>query len=188
MTAVQYTTLALILVAFLIAAVVMRAIRVIVDRALNALEIVSTENRAAVHARAQQLLRAVTLLAYGIAAAASVSLAMSRFGIHEPRWSLRAVAYWSADHGFNIAIILVGAYVVIRAANLAIEHLQYKLGRRHASTDLEWQRRAATLGGILTSLVSATVGFIAALMLLRELAIDVVPILTGAGIAGLAVG
>src|SRR5207244_13137604 len=52
----------------------------------------------------------------------------------------------------------------------------------------EWQRRAATLSGILTSLVTVTVGFLAMLMLLRELSIDVLPILTGAGIAGLAIG
>src|SRR5207248_8965551 len=58
----------------------------------------------------------------------------------------------------------------------------------HATTDLEWQRRAATLGGILRSLVTAVIGFVAMLMLLRELSIDVVPILTGAGIAGLAIG
>ena len=36
--------------------------------------------------------------------------------------------------------------------------------------------------------VTVTVGFVAILMLLRELAIDVLPILTGAGIAGLAIG
>ena len=62
------------------------------------------------------------------------------------------------------------------------------MGLRHATTDLEWQRRASTLGGILTSLITATVWFVALLMLLRELTIDVMPILTGAGIAGLAVG
>jgi moderate conductance mechanosensitive channel len=55
-------------------------------------------------------------------------------------------------------------------------------------TDLEWQRRATTLAGILTSLVTAVVGFVAILMLLRELSVDVIPILTGAGIAGLAIG
>jgi hypothetical protein len=69
-----------------------------------------------------------------------------------------------------------------------IEHLQYKLARRQAHTDLEWQRRAATLGGILTNLLTASLVFIAILMLLGELSIDVVPILTGAGIAGLAIG
>src|SRR5207245_2604404 len=62
------------------------------------------------------------------------------------------------------------------------------LGRRHAQADLEWQRRAATLGGILTSLVTASVSFVAVLMVLREMSIDVLPILTGAGIAGLAIG
>jgi small-conductance mechanosensitive channel len=37
-------------------------------------------------------------------------------------------------------------------------------------------------------MVTAVVGFVAILMILRELTIDVVPILTGAGIAGLAIG
>src|SRR5207245_9907681 len=41
---------------------------------------------------------------------------------------------------------------------------------------------------ILTSLVTVSVAFVAILMLLQELSIDVVPIMTGAGIAGLAVG
>src|SRR4030095_16183880 len=55
-------------------------------------------------------------------------------------------------------------------------------------TDLEWQRRAATLSGILTSFVTATVAFVTILMVLRELSIAVVPTLTGAGIAALAIG
>src|SRR5262249_52272472 len=81
-----------------------------------------------------------------------------------------------------------GGWVVIRVAGLAIEHLQHRLLRRHARADLEWERRAATLSGILSSIVTASVGFVAALMLLRELSLDVMPILTGAGIAGLAIG
>jgi small conductance mechanosensitive channel len=75
----------------------------------------------------------------------------------------------------------------MRAATLAIGRLQSRVGGS-AQTDLEWQRRAATIGGILTRLVTVAVGFFAVLMLLRELSIDVVPILTGAGIAGLAIG
>jgi small conductance mechanosensitive channel len=160
----------------------------VIHRLLDALEIVGSENRAAVHARAKQLIRALTLLAYGVAALASVSLALERFGISEPQWNPRQLVHWSLTHGINVLVILTGAFIVVRAANLAIEHLQFKLARRHASGDLEWQRRATTLGGILTSLVTAVVGFVAILMMLRELSIDVVPILTGAGIAGLAIG
>jgi moderate conductance mechanosensitive channel len=95
---------------------------------------------------------------------------------------------WALTHGINLVIVLVGAAIVIRAANLAIENLQQRLSHRHVTSDLEWQRRASTLGGILTSLVTVTVWFVAVLMVLRELSIDVLPILTGAGIAGLAIG
>src|SRR5207249_2945799 len=188
MPSIRYTTIVAVVVAFVVAALVVRAAHAIVHRLLDALEMVGAENRAAVHARARQLIRALTLLAYGVAALASVSLALSRFGLSEPRWDPREVARWSATHGINVVIIAAGAFIVIRAANLVVEHLQFKLTRSHATTDLEWQRRAATLGGILTSLMTAVVGFVAALMLLRELSIDIVPILTGAGIAGLAIG
>jgi small conductance mechanosensitive channel len=184
----QYTTIAAVLLAFVAAALLVRLAHGVIHRALDALDIVGSENRAAVHARARQLIRALTLLAYGIAALASVSLALERFGVSEPQWNPRQLLHWGLTHGINMLVILVGAFIVIRTANLAIEHLQFKLSRRHATSDLEWQRRATTLGGILTSLVTATVGFVAVLMVLRELSIDVVPILTGAGIAGLAIG
>jgi moderate conductance mechanosensitive channel len=188
MPSIRYVTAALVVIAFLIAAVVVRILNTLVHRTLNTLDIVGSEDREAVHARAKQLIRAATVLAYGVAAVASISLALSRFGISETRWEPRVVARWAVTHGVNVIIIVAGAFVIVRAANLAVEHLQYKLSRSHASTDLEWQRRATTLGGILSSLVTAAVGFVAVLMLLRELAIDVIPILTGAGIVGLAVG
>jgi small conductance mechanosensitive channel len=177
-----------IVLAFLGAALVVRVAHALLHRFVDHLDIVSSENRAALHARAKQLIRALTLLAYGVAALASVSLALSRFGVGEPRLDPRTLAHWFLVHGINVIIICAGAFIVVRAANLAIEHLQLKLGGRHAQGDLEWQRRAATLGGILTSLVTVSVAFVAILMLLRELAIDVLPILTGAGIAGLAIG
>jgi moderate conductance mechanosensitive channel len=183
-----YGTLAAVALAFVVAGVAVRVAHLIIHRALDALDIVGAEDRAAVHARAQQLKRALTVLAYGVAAAAGIALALNRFGINEPRWDLRQLAHWALTHGVNLLIIAVGGFIVVRAANLAIEHLQFKLAHRHTASDLEWQRRATTLGGILTSLVTAAVGFVVVLMLLRELSIDVVPILTGAGIAGLAIG
>ncbi len=188
MSDLRYTTLAAVLLAFVLAAIAVRVARVVIHRLLDALEIVGAENRAVVHARARQLTRALTMLAYGVAALASVSLALERFGVNEPQWNPRLLGHWALTHGVNIVIILVGAFIVVRAANLAIDHFRFKLTRRHAAGDLEWQRRATTLGGILTSMVTATVGFVAVLMLLRELTIDVLPILTGAGIAGLAIG
>ena len=184
----SYLTITEIVLAFAIAAIVARLGHAMVHRMLSRSEIISPERRAAVHARAQTLVRAITYLAFGVAAVASVSLALTRFGVTESRFRASDAAAWFIEHGLNIIIILVGATILTRAASLAIEHLQLSVGRRAGQTDLEWQRRASTLRGVLTSLVTASVGFIAILMLLRELSIDVLPILTGAGIAGLAVG
>jgi small conductance mechanosensitive channel len=87
--------------------------------------------------------------------------------------------------GVKIVVIVVAALAVIRAATLAIGAVGQRVG---VERDLEWQRRTSTLAGILSRLVSSVVWFVALLMLLRELSIDVLPLITGAGIAGLAIG
>ena len=183
----DYTTAGIILLAFALAALLVKTADVLIHRLLGRLDVVSTENQKAIRDRARKLVRALTMMAYGVAAAASISFALTRFGI-APGWNLESFVPWFLRHGVNIIIIVIGATVVIRGAHLAIEHLQYKIGRRHSHEDLEWQRRATTITGILTSLVTISVGFVATLMLLRELSIDVFPVLTTAGIAGLAVG
>lgn len=188
MTTTTYFFVGAIVLAFVLAAAAVRLSRSIVDRMLGSLDLVGADTQEGLRARAQPLIRALTLLAYGVAAVASVALALTRFGVDEPRWDPKTVSSWVLGHGTNILIILVGGWVVVRVASLAIEHLQLRLLRRHARTDLEWQRRATTLSGILSSIVTASVGFVAILMLLRELSVDVMPILTGAGIAGLAIG
>jgi moderate conductance mechanosensitive channel len=188
MSFAQYTTLGAIALAFVGAAVAARVAHAAVHRLLDALDILSAEERAAMHVRARQLIRALTLLAYCVAGIASISIALSRLGVEEPRWDPRALSHWALGHGVNIVIILAGGWITIRAAGFAMEHLQYTLGGHHLREDLEWRRRAATRSSILTSLITASVVFVTILMLLRELSIDVMPILTGAGIAGLAVG
>ncbi|HUR35373.1 MAG TPA: mechanosensitive ion channel domain-containing protein [Vicinamibacterales bacterium] len=174
--------------AFGAAAAVVAIAHAIVRRAIATMGASSPESRQALHDRATRLMGSLRLLAFGVAALASVSLALARFGITEPTWEPRAFGRWVLTHGVNLVIIVAGAAIVIRVANLAIENLQQRLSHRHTTSDLEWQRRASTLGGILTSLVTVTVWFVAILMVLRELSIDVLPILTGAGIAGLAIG
>jgi small conductance mechanosensitive channel len=183
-----FITIGSIVLAFALAALAVRLVRRLIQRFLSTLNEVNAGNHQAVQARAATLGRALTLLAYGIAAVISASFALSRFGLADPEWDPRLVGRWFLTHGVNLAIIMVGATVITRAASLAVEHLQFRISRRQAASDLEWQRRARTIGRILSSLVTVVVAFVAVLMALRELTIDVMPILTGAGIAGLAVG
>src|SRR5207247_8514540 len=96
---------------------------------------------------------------------------MSRSARRAAPWAPPQSCRGLLAHGINVGVIIVVAFVVVRAAHLAIEHLQYKVGHRHARADLEWQRRAATLSGILARVVSAVVAFLAFLMLLSELSL-----------------
>ena len=188
MASVNYVNVGTAILAFLLAAIAARIASAAVHRALQAFEAGSPEHRAAMNARAGQVTRALTVMLYGVAVLASLSLALERFGVNEERWNPRLLTHWMLTHGVNLLLILVVSFIVVRVANLAIDQFQFRLRRDHGPADLEWQRRSATLAGILTSAVNATVGFVAILMLLRELTIDILPILTGAGIAGIAIG
>ena len=53
---------------------------------------------------------------------------------------------------------------------------------------IERTRRAQTLGRLIHNLIAVFVSSIALLMVLRELGVDIVPMLTGAGIVGVALG
>src|SRR5205085_8999656 len=99
MPTINYTIVATTVVTFVLAYAVVHIAHALVQRLVAALDIVSSENRAAVQARARKLLRALMLMAYGVAALASVSFALARFGFGEPRWDPRAIARWFVTHG-----------------------------------------------------------------------------------------
>jgi small conductance mechanosensitive channel len=184
----SYGTLGLVLVSFALAAIASRTAHTAVRRVLAALDITDAQTLARATTRGTQLARALSWAAFGIAGLAVLSLALERLGIDEPRWHPRQITHWILTHGVNIALIAAGAFIAIRGAHLLVEYVQHSIARRHAEVDLEWHRRASTLHSLLARLVTVSIGFIAVLMVLRELSIDVMPILTGAGIAGLAIG
>ena len=175
--------------AFLAAALVVIAGRRYVRRWVTSLDIATAENRRLLEARARGVVVALAIAAFGLAGLAVLSVALGRMGVDVPDWSPRQMVSWLLSHGVRALIIIAGAYITLRGANLAIERFQARTtGSELGPGGLERRRRAATLASIVSSLVTAVVIFIGGLMVLRELSIDVVPLLTGAGIAGLAIG
>jgi moderate conductance mechanosensitive channel len=160
-----------------------------VERSLATLDIASTENRQAIQSRARQVVRALAVVSFGVAGIATLSLALSKAGLDVPEWTPRQIVSWLFSRGVHILIIVAGAYITLRAAHLTIDHVKHRAaGQGTAPRDLERQRRAATLGSLLSSSLTGLVFFLGGLMVLREMSIDIVPLLTGAGIAGLAIG
>jgi small-conductance mechanosensitive channel len=88
----------------------------------------------------------------------------------------------------RILLIALVAFIVIRLASAAARRLERDMSRGEGLDGAERTKRAQTLGRIVRKTISIVIVTMAALMALRQLDIDITPVLTGAGIAGLAVG
>jgi small conductance mechanosensitive channel len=88
----------------------------------------------------------------------------------------------------RILVIGLVAYLVVRAGAAAARRLERNMNRGEGLDGVERAKRAQTIGRIVQKTLSIVISTMAALMILRELDIDITPVLTGAGIAGLAVG
>jgi len=99
-----------------------------------------------------------------------------------------ALARWLFDAGLRIAIICVTAYFLVRTGSAAARRFEREMSRGSGLDVIERTKRAQTLSRLMQKALTIAVSAIAVLMVLRQLDIDITPALTGAGIAGLAVG
>ena len=88
----------------------------------------------------------------------------------------------------RIVGILVGAYVLLRIINLAVTHMEHLVEDEDPAHVSEAEKRAKTLGKIINNAGLVLVVGVAIMMILSEFGINIMPIITGAGIAGLAIG
>ena len=117
-------TLLAIVAAFTAAALVVALAHAVVRRALDTMDVVSAENRKALQERAVGLMRALRLLAFGVAAFGSISFGLARFGITEQTWDPRSLVRWMLTHGVNLVVIIAGAAGHYSAASEAAKSLE----------------------------------------------------------------
>ncbi len=101
---------------------------------------------------------------------------------------LRVLAAWIFASGLRIILILLLAYAVVRTIRLVVSRFEHELTRGTGLDALERAKRARTLGSVINKVVGVLITGIAIIMILREFHVDTAPVLTGAGIAGLAIG
>ena len=102
--------------------------------------------------------------------------------------SPEALARWALDTGLRIAIIAVTAYFVVRVGSAGARRFEREMSSGTGLDVIERTKRAQTLSRLLQKTLTILVMGVAGLMILRELRVDITPVLTGAGIVGLAVG
>ena len=95
------------------------------------------------------------------------------------------------DHGIRIVVILGAAYLAAKILNKSIPTIRVQIidrMKKSGRADIEVEKRAATLSGILRKAVVISIWLLAIVMALKESGFDIGPLLAGAGVVGLAVG
>lgn len=98
------------------------------------------------------------------------------------------VARWATQTGVRVAVLLLLAFGANRVASALIQRAEKEMLAGGAHHDAERRKRTATLASTLGRFAAALIWTVSLLVVLRELDVDITPILTGAGILGLAIG
>jgi small-conductance mechanosensitive channel len=102
--------------------------------------------------------------------------------------SSHALTAWLFGSGLRVLVIAILTYALLRVIAAVARRLEQEMGHVTTADMAERLKRARTLSRLVQHALSTLVTTIATLMVLRELQLDIMPILTGAGIVGLAVG
>lgn len=133
--------------------------------------------------------RGVRLVALVLLTAVFVPPLLELFG--EPLRTglrLKTLGEWLFNAGLQILLIATLAYAIHRALALLLERFTRQLDESNTPDSLEHAKRARTLTSLIHNMASAFIFAAAGLMILDKLNVNITPILTGAGILGLAVG
>jgi len=123
---------------------------------------------------------ALLVLAFPALDLAGVKLAV---GLHPEQ-----ITAWISESGARIILLILLAFASDRFAASVIRNAEHEIVDDDDQKTFERRKRVATVGGTLRRFFSILIWSAASLMVLRELDVDITPILTGAGIVGLAVG
>jgi moderate conductance mechanosensitive channel len=134
----------------------------------------------------------VRFVGWAVFALSAVALILPAFELVGVRTSvglrLRTVTDWFFLGGLRILLVGFLAYACTRLVAVVVRRFEHEISQGTGLDVLERAKRARTLGDLIQNVITAVVVTIALLMILRELNLDIMPLLTGAGIAGVALG
>ena len=106
-----------------------------------------------------------------------------RTGVH-----LNTLSTWLFGPGLKILLTVLIAQALVRMTTLLVRRFEHEMSVGTNLDAIERGKRARTLGSVVQNVVTVLVIGIALLMVLGQFGLDITPVLTTAGIAGLAVG
>ena len=94
---------------------------------------------------------------------------------------------WLLHEGVRIFLIIILTLTAIKVVQLLMDKLFHRLFRNHKN-DMEIQKRTDTLKSVVKNIINITIVVVAIMMILDQLDVPIGPLLTTAGVAGVAIG
>lgn len=101
---------------------------------------------------------------------------------------LHDLSKWAFGPGLKVVMTVLLAHALVRMTALLARRFEHEMSVGTDLDAIERGKRARTLGAVVQNAVTVLVVGIALLMVLAQFGLDITPVLTGAGIAGLAIG
>ncbi len=102
--------------------------------------------------------------------------------------AFKTITFWLTTSGIKIIGILIGLMILSQMSKWIVGWMEKFVPEKDPLQAAEAKKRAHTLGNILRHALLFTLSFVAILMILGELGIQVGPLLATAGIGALAIG
>ncbi len=137
----------------------------------------------------QRPIRVAKAVIFVVVLAALLLPALDLAGAGVPVQASRgALLAWFVGSGLRILVVTLLTFLLVRVIATSTARLEAQVMGGGGPDRAEHVKRARTLGRLVKNALTSLVLGVALLMILRELNVDIMPVLTGAGIVGLAVG
>ncbi len=93
---------------------------------------------------------------------------------------------WMRERGVRVLVIVIATLILLKVVRLLTRRIEAIIERRHS--DVEYKKRASTLGRVILWLLRVVVIAVASMMLLEQFGLPIGPALTAAGVVGVALG
>ncbi len=100
----------------------------------------------------------------------------------------REILLWLWSSGLRIVVIGVGSILLIRLLRAVADRIPRLMPAGMEPVITEREKRVHTLASLLRTVGTTLVLIVGVMMVLREIGLDITPLIAGAGVAGLAIG
>lgn len=101
---------------------------------------------------------------------------------------MKVIIGWGLTHGVKIVLILIGMWITFKISKIASRRLAQYASKKKGTSSGEDERRIQTLVAIFEVVAKTLIAIFGGMIIIKEIGIDIGPILAGAGIIGLAIG